>query len=314
MKAAAGRSGLIFPTLFVLGLSPLCLAVPLIQAQTVSPTSTTTDADGLASTILTLGNIPTEYFVTATCPTCRPEASTVTFRVCGKLENDDFKQFDVRWSSNTYDNICYLSTDTAKIVRNCQDPRLAGLNVLPFTIGAKGCSMSAMAMLINYYAETFPALGVLSTTPAGLNLALGAMGKDGFGSKGDIKWKAIELVSGKNIKHDEETDFIDISASASASNRTTALAGSADPDLLSSQPGPVIFRFQRTKLTVSGELKKWNHFVLAVGKCGGKYVLADPGGVFQSLVDPNEVIVRDSATQDTAGPLTGVRRFRRRIP
>ena len=104
-----------------------------------------------------------------------------------------------------------------------------------------------------------------------------------------------------------------MSASASASARTAALAGSADLDLLSALPNPVILRFQRTK-RVGGKLLTWSHFVLAVGKCGDKYVLADPGSVFPSLVDPNEAIVLNPTTWDTAGPLTGVRRFRRSIP
>ena len=278
----------------------------------LTKSSGTTSPQGLADVQLKLGNIPAEYGVTATCASCEASASSVTFTCCGKLKNDDFKQFDLRWSTTSYDNICYLSTDTAKKVHNCQEPGLKGVNISSFTIGAKGCSLSAMATLINYYAVKYPESSISSTTPVGLNRALGVLGKKGFDSEGGVQLAAIKLVSKDKFVYDEQNK-IDISPSTSASARTTALAGSADLDFLSPYPNPVIFRFRRTKL-VHGKLLTWSHFVLAVGKCGNKYILSDPGGVFPELVDPNGIIVRDSATQDTAGPLTGVRRFRRSSP
>ena len=100
--------------------------------QELTKSSDSTNENGLADVQLRLGDIPAEYGVTATCLSCVPESSSVTFTCCGKLPNDNFSQSYVSaWSYN-----CYARHDC---------------NIEPkTTIGYLGCAPTALGTLINY--------------------------------------------------------------------------------------------------------------------------------------------------------------------
>jgi hypothetical protein len=225
----------------------------------LSKSSETTNNQGIADVQLKLGNIPAEYGVRAECPSCVPEFSSVTFNYCGKLKTDDFKQFDDRWATNIYDN----TTNT---------------------IRAKGCVVTSLATLINYYHKEYDNL-ISSTTPAELNEYLINLGRRGY-SSGNVKWNAVEIFSNNRIRF---VDLIDISTITPIVT-IGDLIEKIDNELLSKRP--VVLRIKGYESP--------SHFILAIGKCNGNYIILDPGSAIRVLYNPN----------DKEHPLLGIRRFR----
>lgn len=217
---------------------------------TLSKSSDVTIAGGLADTVLTLGNIPADYGVTATCPDCVPEASTVTFKCCGKLKNDDFKQFDVRWSTYAYG---------------------AGVSS---TIGGAGCALSALATLSNYYRATV-STAIPATDPARLNTYLEETG--GYQNGTVVVWSGINQFSGTRINY-----IRDGSGDVNVLNTQTELLSRADTDILRRKP--VVFRIRHR--WPDGHIS--SHFIVAVGKCGDEYLISDPGDNTRIRFNPND--------------------------
>jgi hypothetical protein len=272
----------------------------------VSPSTAVTGQDGLVQTIFTIGDIPAEYQVTATCLDCATGKSTVTFNCCGKLKNDNFKQSSATWKNDPYDTICYQSNDVTRKPFNCKTPPSSSVSISSFTVGQKGCSLSVMATLINFYARTFPDLALKITTPGELNVKLRELGQNGYSVEGDVLFPNINYATDNKIVYGGRTD---LSASATSAQRQAMLALTADRDLSSKDPVPVVFRVYRSKM-INGQTSVWTHYLLAVGKCEGKYIVSDPSSsLIPGLFDPNEIRVINSATQEKVGPLLGIRRF-----
>ncbi|MCG2726404.1 MAG: fibronectin type III domain-containing protein, partial [Elusimicrobia bacterium] len=254
--------------------------------------STNTDENGLASTRLMLGNIPAEYGVTATCPSCVPSASSVTFTCCGKLKNDDFKQFSNIWKNEPYNN---QNSSYAK------------------TIGSVGCSLTAMATLVNYYADVHPELKISTTNPKDLNSKLKPAGFD----KGhNLSFEAVsfeEISKGNIVYNNEKSSNYNLPLTASSVEK---IGQFLDNELLiEKRPGMV--RIYRSKFvynpkTNKNEKKEGKHFMLVIGKCGDKYIVSDPGSGGRILFGINEINVSSDWKKDTFGPIDGIRRFNKK--
>jgi len=225
----------------------------------LSKSSETTNNQGIADVQLKLGNIPAEYGVTAFCPSCVPEQNSVTFTCCGKLKTDDFKQFDVRWATNIYDNTTY-------------------------TIRTLGCALTSLATLNNYYRFYFNTL-IPETNPGELNNYLIEIGTNGY-RNGDLNWLAINKFSNGHIIFRDLMDEDEI-------NTIDDLIKYAGEEIINRRP--VIFKINRV---VAG--KTSTHFVLAIGKCGDKYIISDPGSNSRIIFSPRDPFFR----------LTGIRRFK----
>ncbi|MEW5905789.1 MAG: hypothetical protein AB1734_03305 [Elusimicrobiota bacterium] len=145
---------------------------PGATGQELTKAGERTSADGLADVQLRLGNIPAEYDVRAECASCDPEAGSVTFTCCGKLPNDRFSQSGQAWSPT-----CYANND-------CRiDPNA--------TIGWRGCALTSLATLINYYSDSVHSV-MPRTDPGDLNTYLrGLPGSHGYTQENDVNFAAI---------------------------------------------------------------------------------------------------------------------------
>lgn len=225
----------------------LSRAPEFASGQQLSKTSGRTDAQGLADVLLKLGNIPAEYEVTATCSSCEASASSVTFVCCGKLPNDHFSQSGVSaWSPNCYAN------------NNCQLTPNA-------TIGWRGCALTSLATLINYYNASVYS-SIPRTNPGELNTYLrGLPVPDGYNERNDVNFDAIYRYSGGRASFVNRYDLDDPYS-------REALLDMADGLIRSGIP--LMFR-------VGGP-----HFILVIGKCGNSFVVADPAGGREYLYNP----------------------------
>jgi len=240
----------------------------------LSKSSETTNNQGIADVQLKLGNIPAEYGVRAECPSCVPEFSSVTFTCCGKLKTDEFKQFDDRWKSEHYDNIC--STEPPKTGRyrpvySCDDPIFDKPEYrnkkYQFTIWGKGCALSALATLINYYKDKYN-LPISSTTPKDLNNWLSenySPKKEAcFDKNGNLNFYCINSYTNGKVEFLGFMDIIDY-------NREQ-LINQTNNDINAGLP--VI-------LKISNPI----HYILVIGKCGVGFIVSDPEGKI-SIYDP----------------------------
>ncbi|MEK7721322.1 MAG: hypothetical protein AAB359_02915, partial [Elusimicrobiota bacterium] len=213
--------------------------------QELTKTSEQTAADGLADVRLKLGNIPAEYDVKAECQSCAAETSSVTFTCCGKLPNDHFSQSGQDWSPDCYAN------------NNCQ--------VTPdATIGWRGCALTSLATLINYYnANVYP--GIPRTNPGALNTYLRVLhGTQGYNERNDVNFDAIGRYTNGRVSFVDRYDVGDYDRAG--------LLDTADGLIRSGIP--LIFRVR-------------GHFLLVIGKCGNSYVVADPAGGRERLYNPD---------------------------
>ena len=241
--------------------------------------STNTNSHGFAETQLKLGNIPAEYGVTATCASCEASSATVTFTCCGKLPNDDFKQYDVRWATHPY---------------NTQTPTYTK------TLQRAGCAVSVLSTLINHYAETFPELNIPTTTPKALNdVAENQLVPKGFDKRHDLNFLVIESTNVSNAK----INFVNDSPYTVSEYTIAGLRNLIDSDLKNKLP--VIAAVKRTKND-----KVWKHFVVIIGKCGNKYIVSDPGNLIGTFFIPEDAITLND--NSTFGPLNDIRRFKKK--
>ncbi len=138
--------------------------------QELSRQSGTTGADGLAGVQLKLGNIPAEYSVTATCPSCEVSANAVTFTCCGKLITDEFRQDDSRWNT-----------------------RILGSNPPANTIGAVGCALTSAANMLNFYSPNN------RTNPERLNQNM--ITRHVYNLNDDVQWWRVPELQDNQIRH-----------------------------------------------------------------------------------------------------------------
>jgi hypothetical protein len=253
-----------------------------------------TEEGGRASTQLKLGDIPREYGVTAVCNECIP--SSVTFTCCGKLPNDDFKQYDNNWKLEHYDNICSTEppgTGRYRPVYSCDDPIFKQVEYqnkkYPFTIWGKGCALTALATLVNYYGkytmEPNSPYEFELTNPSKLNLYL--KNNTGYSTEkdtiGDVIFDRVKDYTGYYLDYIGGMDVCEDNINCKKIITIDNLIGLINRDLYKGRP--IIIK-------VSG------HFMVIIGKCGSKYIVSDPQGKFE-LYDP-------------LGPkkLIGIRRFK----
>ena len=137
---------------------------PTIGASVAPTTTQSTFPNGIASTVLQVGGLPIEYQVTCNCPTCGPTGSSVTFRACGKLATNEFRQNDVTWSTTTLGN------------HAPNNP-----------IGRVGCALSSVANLINFYNAA--SSSAVRTDPLQLNTDM--IAQRGYNNNDDIRWGAV---------------------------------------------------------------------------------------------------------------------------
>jgi len=212
-----------------------------------------TDNSGASTNRIKIGDNPLEYYLTAKCWDCVSEQNSVRFSCCGKLKTDEFKQYDIRWATHTYDN-------TNK------------------TISEKGCALSILATLLNYYILKYN-INVSTVNPLKLNSY--SSEKRYFTNSGIIKWNVVKSIT-NNLKLLELIDIDD-------NNNVDFLINKIDEDLLYRKP--VI-------LVIKG-FNSPTHFVLAIGRCKENYIISDPGSSERLLYNP-----RDKHYQ-----LLGIRRF-----
>lgn len=154
------------------------------------------------------------------------------------------------------------------------------------TIGVEGCAVSSLATLNNFYRSTV-STAIPQSDPGALNAALRGLGNEGYTESGSVFWPGLNTLSGNKIQFVRLTDV-------DTRNSLQDVENSADADLALGRP--VIMRVRRLKNTGTFG----THFVLAVGRCRGEYIIADPGSGTRTRFDPN----------DANFQLTGIRRFR----
>jgi len=257
----------------------------------LSKSSEATNPQGQADVLLRLGDIPAEYGVTATCNTCEASASSVTFTCCGKLPNDDFKQSSPTWVTEPYNNQSLTYTKT---------------------IGQVGCALTSLATLVNHYSSIYPELQISSTNPKDLNTKLKT---DGFGVTHDVDFGKVSSTKISNSK----LVYISTSSKNYALPITNASVIEITLSLMNylSKKEPIIVRVYRSKLVyISAQnayvKKEWRHFMLVVGKCGDKFIVSDPGSQTRQTIGVSDSVVIDPATEDTIGPIDGIRRISRK--
>ncbi|MEW5905787.1 MAG: hypothetical protein AB1734_03295 [Elusimicrobiota bacterium] len=218
---------------------------PGATGQELTKAGERTSADGLADVQLRLGNIPAEYDVRAECASCDPEAGSVTFTCCGKLPNDRFSQSGQAWSPTCYaNNDCRIDPDA--------------------TIGWRGCALTSLATLINYYSDSVHPV-MPRTDPGDLNTYLrGLPVPDGYDSNNDVNFRAIESYSVGRVSFVGSYDVGKYYSAESLLDLSDGLIRSGMP---------LIFRVE-------------GHFVLVIGKCGDNFIVADPAGGQERLYDP----------------------------
>ena len=232
------------------------------------------DEPGFAQTYLTLGDKPGDYAVKANSPDAGPEAE---FKACAYLPNEDFKQMAPAWGATNYDNICSTMPAGVKgrTVYSCDDAIFKDNPKYYFSIGAKGCALTALANLVDFYKKTYN-LPIASSTPVSLNAFLAR--NNGYGADGktmgNVFFDKVKAFSNLYVGLSGMTDV------CVPSPKKRCLGGTSKNDLIAlvdkslAANDPVV-------IYIPG------HFILAVGKCGDKYVVSDPGAKQNVLYDPN---------------------------
>jgi len=179
---------------------------------------------------------------------CVSEQNSVRFSCCGKLKNDHFSQSGQSWSP-----ICYANN-------NCQINPNA-------TIGWRGCALTSLATLINHYAERYPELNILPTNPNLLNDYLKKLpNNSGYSPDNDVNFGAIEKYTKENMIYIGGFDVGEF-------HHKEVLLAMADDMILFGEP--LIFKIGK-------------HFVMVIGKCRDKYIVADPAGGKELFYSPKD--------------------------
>ncbi len=143
--------------------------------QGVLPAQATTGSNGLAQAVLTLGNIPADYYATATIP----GGSSVTFHECAKLDGQYFNQAELPWGTTEYD----LHAGT--------------------TMSDYGCGTTSMAMVARYFGVNVSTDGK-PINPGNLNSWLDLNG--GYNGTHDVEFGTIGDYTNNAIEYDSNYD------------------------------------------------------------------------------------------------------------
>lgn len=150
------------------------------------------------------------------------------------------------------------------------------------TIGRVGCALTSVANMLNFYNTV--STSIVRTSPDLLNTAM--IQQNGYNANDDIRWDQVGRFAAGNLI---QVDSPDVDQHHSQADIIRLL----DADLTLGRP--VILRGEHPPAG-SGRL----HFMLAIGKCRGSYIVADPNSVTGiRLYEPNETLL----------PLRGVRRY-----
>ena len=195
---------------------------------------------------------------------------------CGFLQTDNFKQYASPWATDHYDNICRGIT-TNKIVR-CQHGQTPPAGTVLLNIRNKGCGLSTIATLNNYFRAAH-SLSIPLTNPGDLNTLM--VNRGYFSGLGDVDWGVIGKITGQQVRYLGKRDV-------ELQDQPSVFLAEADTDIAAGRP--VVFRVLTDAFS--------DHFITAVGKCGTKYLVANPGA---------EAREWDPAIE----PIFGTRRFAR---
>lgn len=238
----------------------------------VSQLSPASGPNGEIQANFTLGTLPLEYKIDCACPTCGPSGSSVTFRACGKLPVPDMNQGDSPWADDPYDDWCRVAVSSKGVTCDTSNPPVGAV---AYKIRSKGCALSAMADVINYYRDNY-GLSYASTTPRDLNQYL----RDNSSYReGNVRFDDVEDYSvgqSRRLCYQGRRDLSD--------TPHQTLLEQIDRDL--ERGNPVILRVTSTSNPA--------HFVVAIGKCGAVYLVSDPGS---------------DRSRIPAGQITGIRQF-----
>jgi len=133
--------------------------------------------------------------------------------------------------------------------------------------------------LINYYAKKYPELNISLTNPGLLNDYLKKLpNNSGYSPDNDVNFAAIERYTKERVFYFGKYDIDDY-----PSEDVWGIANS-----LIELGRPIMFKFMRRIKKRDGRFEFRPHFILAVGKCGSKYVIVDPAGGIEGLYEANE--------------------------
>ncbi|MGC8729108.1 MAG: C39 family peptidase [Elusimicrobiales bacterium] len=206
-------------------------------------------------------------YLTAKCVDCVVEQNSVRFTCCGKLANDHFSQSEVdQWS---YD--CYANYEG-----DCPGNKTS--------IGFRGCALTSLATLINYYAKEYPELNITPTEPGKLNKWL--RDNEGYDENNNVRfWLFYNYTRG--ILDYINDDSCNLGDEGCETKRK--IIDKMNLELMNKRP-----------LILKIEYSGFSHYVITTGKCENKYVISDPAGGKEYLYDP----------YDKKYKLKGVRIFR----
>ncbi len=231
----------------------------------LSVSSATTNSSGLAETLLTLSSVPVDNYVNATCPSCQAPA-TVSFHECAKLNVPYFNQGDTTpWANDTYD-------DTSS------------------TMGAKGCAVSSLAMLAQFYGVTTGVDGK-PVNPGNLNAWLENPANGGYDYYGGVYWSKIFDYTNGSVDTDGKIYNTPLAPINPGTYTQAQLQDFIQQDL--SQGLPVI-------AFVKNPTTRHPHFIVLASVCGLPtvvYSVDDPGNSGFSAWDSKGYV------------LYGIRRF-----
>ncbi|MEK7389864.1 MAG: hypothetical protein AAB036_09200, partial [Elusimicrobiota bacterium] len=199
-----------------------------------------TNSFGRASAEFLLGDIPLEYDIKASCPSCVGSSNSVNFRICGKLPGELYRQ-----NKNADGKQDYIGD------------RLADSDDPSDSIEHRGCTLTAFTMLLNIFRSRYN-LSYPESTPGTLNRALTP---SGFSPVARLNLRtATPLFTGTQVRY---LDGYDVGLFADYRDVMTHVDSSLELG------NPALIRLQSS----TGAL---GHFVTVIGRCGNGYWVLDP--------------------------------------
>lgn len=228
--------------------------------QLVSTDLQTNSFTGRAKTGFRVGSIPLEYEVKADCPSCSAASSSVTFRICGKLPVTLLHQDGETWSGDTLDH-----------------------HPQELTIGERGCALSAFTMLLNIFRSRY-GLSYPESTPGTLNTFLSSPTINGFNKNADLDFRRSATARSGFAVRLESRLFVNAAGDNYRASATEVLQAVGE-SLRNGNPALIHIE--------SGSPE--GHFLTAIGRCGDRYLVADPYSDFHiesvSVDDPDITIM-----------------------
>lgn len=210
-----------------------------------------TNTVGRAFAPFIIGNLPFKYEVTASCPSCSDDAKAIAFQVCSKYSVLEYSQFDF---------------DTAEDVLDHHS--------MGHKIANRGCSLTAFTMMLNVYRDRY-GFQYPHRDPRELNKLVSAPDTYSFVPDANLSYapaiRAAVGSSGARIILDQLNDL------ATTKKTLSQLYEEVD-DRLKSGDVPI--------LKIKSTTPRLTHFIVVVGKCGTRYLIADPAGRQRKTFDP----------------------------